>query len=276
MFCHKCGAQIGDGAVFCHRCGTKVVYGNDGPQRADPPRNAGGGEYERVPAMGQKDGETGQKPEEKACPQSEPAAGHGPSKSKSWWDGCSKVKKVFAVAAALLAGGFALYVLVAFLREFGYLLFGAAVIGGFVIMLKTGSEKEKIETRKAIAEMVVGFVFVCIIAAVVVLKPDLVSDIIKPGAGVRDAYLTQYSDEVTVEKAFQDFFANEKWSTYRSDGYSYVVFTGVCEYEGKRADARITFKITGENFRVDRLDINGTEQSNLMLALMLEKIYEDY
>ena len=28
MFCHKCGAQIADGADFCHKCGTKVVYEN--------------------------------------------------------------------------------------------------------------------------------------------------------------------------------------------------------------------------------------------------------
>lgn len=26
MFCHKCGAQINEGAQFCHKCGVKVVY----------------------------------------------------------------------------------------------------------------------------------------------------------------------------------------------------------------------------------------------------------
>lgn len=26
MFCHKCGAQIAEGASFCHKCGTKAVY----------------------------------------------------------------------------------------------------------------------------------------------------------------------------------------------------------------------------------------------------------
>lgn len=26
MFCHKCGAQIAEGAAFCHKRGTKVVY----------------------------------------------------------------------------------------------------------------------------------------------------------------------------------------------------------------------------------------------------------
>lgn len=37
MFCHKCGAQIAEGAAFCHRCGTKVVYAGTAPQPADPP-----------------------------------------------------------------------------------------------------------------------------------------------------------------------------------------------------------------------------------------------
>ena len=30
MFCHKCGAQMVEGAVFCHKCGTKAVYEEDG------------------------------------------------------------------------------------------------------------------------------------------------------------------------------------------------------------------------------------------------------
>lgn len=34
MFCHKCGAQINEGAQFCHKCGVKVVYA-DTPQAAD-------------------------------------------------------------------------------------------------------------------------------------------------------------------------------------------------------------------------------------------------
>lgn len=26
MFCHKCGAQLTEGAGFCHKCGTKIAY----------------------------------------------------------------------------------------------------------------------------------------------------------------------------------------------------------------------------------------------------------
>lgn len=61
-----------------------------------------------------------------------------------------------------------------------------------------------------------------------------------------------------------------------SYGYSYVVFTGSCEYMGERTDIKITFKITGENFVVDGLDINGGSQDNLILYAMLSAVYEDY
>lgn len=117
---------------------------------------------------------------------------------------------------------------------------------------------------------------IIVIALVVVLKPDFVSNIFQPGANVRNAYLTQYSETVTVEDAFDDFFDNGKWGTYKENDYSYVTFTGACEYLGERADVKITFKITGENFLVERLDVNGTTQNDLMLYALLAKVYEDY
>lgn len=100
-------------------------------------------------------------------------------------------------------------------------------------------------------------------------------DIMQPGASVRNAYLSQYSDTVTIEEAFDNFFANEKWRTYKDESYSYVVFTGTCQYMDDPADVKIVFKITGENFIVESMDINGVEQNDLIMALMLGKIYED-
>ena len=73
----------------------------------------------------------------------------------------------------------------------------------------------------------------------------------------------------------RDQFPNLK-AKLEEDGYTYVVFTGVCEYLGERADARITFQITGEQFRTEQLDLNGVEQNDLILYAMLAKIYEEY
>ena len=57
---------------------------------------------------------------------------------------------------------------------------------------------------------------------------------------------------------------------------SYVAFNGVCEYLGEKVDARVIFKITGENFVIDQLDINGVEQNDLILYALLAKVYESY
>lgn len=45
---------------------------------------------------------------------------------------------------------------------------------------------------------------------------------------------------------------------------------------GEKADARLTFQITGDQFRVNSLDINGIEQSDFILYALLESIYEGY
>ena len=55
-----------------------------------------------------------------------------------------------------------------------------------------------------------------------------------------------------------------------------MVFIGNGEYLGSRADIRLTFKLTGENFRVDSLDINGVTQEDLILYALLANVYEEY
>lgn len=115
-----------------------------------------------------------------------------------------------------------------------------------------------------------------VLAAVVVVVIALSLLFSQPGDGVRNAYLSQYSDKVTIEEAFDSFFADGKWDEYDAGGYSYVTYTGTCEYLGEPADARITFRITDDWFVVNRLDINGVEQDDLTLSVLLDQIYEDY
>lgn len=135
-----------------------------------------------------------------------------------------------------------------------------------------------VEKRRKTAA-VVSAVATILIVAVIALEaalPGSLHRIVVPGAEVRGAYLSQYSEAVTIEEAFDNYFDNGKWSTYEADGYSYVVFSGACEYLGERADVRITFKITGEQFRVDGLDVNGVTQGDLMLYSLLSSVYEEY
>ena len=185
MFCYKCGAQIAEGAVFCMKCGTKAIYDATDPQSVDAPAlDSGNDQQQTVIVPGYNTGQRkrtvtfGQPDEAFGLPTQETLdenAEHKLSKFKIWWNNCSTAKKALTVVAALLIGVVVLYALVSFLREFGYLLFGIAVIGGFILTLTTGSEKEKIETRKTIVKLVVGLALIIVIALVVVLKPDFVS-----------------------------------------------------------------------------------------------------
>lgn len=131
--------------------------------------------------------------------------------------------------------------------------------------------------RKAVA-------VVCTIASVLIVAalgldyifPGSLQSMAVPGIEVRSAYLSQYSTQVTIEEAFENFFGSCKWAKYDSEGYTYVVFTGTCMYLGEQADVRIVFKVTGENFIVDSLDINGRAQGDLILYGVLSAVYEDY
>ena len=141
--------------------------------------------------------------------------------------------------------------------------------------LKTLQAAERQHRTASLVVAVVVVVLTAVIAAAYA-APGTLQRIVKPGVEVRTAYLSQYSDTITVEDAFDNFFDNGKWSTYKDKDYSYVAFTGACEYLGERADVKVTFKITGERFSVDSLDINGQEQNNLILYALLSKVYEDY
>lgn len=282
MFCIKCGSQLMEGALFCTQCGAKLNNEKTkenlidesnihNEMMTDVPDNSA--VYETRKILNSESSEI-ECFEEKSS-EAETSARKETAESEDWWDSCSGIKKIFIILSAVLI----VIVLIVF-REFWLGLLGLlaiiAFIIGAIITLTTGSTEEKIETRKTLVKIVAGVVIFIIVFFIVVNKPDFFSNIMQPGASVRNAYLSQYSEKVTIENAFDNFFENGKWSTYKKEGYSYVLFTGTCEYYGKKADARISFKITGENFIVDSLDINGQAQNDLMLYSLLSTVYKDY
>lgn len=244
MFCHKCGTQIPEDAGFCHKCGTKVVYENEQAWTTKSPQGTYYG-----PGGGSTDDGFAQGSEWVSFDEKEPSAKHEPPGSKSPQSNGPNAKKVLIVIAAVLTSAIVLYLLIPFFREFWPILIGILLIAGLIASMFSGSKEEKIEARKTAVKLIGGVVVIIVVALVLAKNPDIVSDvynIVQPGASVRGAYLTQYSDTVTIEEAFDNYFDNGKWSTYKSEGYSYVVFTGVCEYAGEDADIRITFELTGE------------------------------
>ena len=250
MYCHKCGSQLKGDAVFCPFCGSKLDRKTTTPQATPPP-----GKKPSAPQP------TEIPPEEKP-----------PSRFQLWWMRAQMIEKIFFVLGIIVA----VILIIVFLNAFWEILAAILVIVVVIVAFVTGSKEDRSEIRRFILKGAAVLLAIGVIAYVAVVNQDFFVNLVQPGIEVRGSYLTHYSEEVTVEEAFDNFFDNLKWSTYQQDGYTYVVFTGSCEYLGEQADARITFQITGEQFRVEQLDINGAEQSDLLLHAMLAKIYEKY
>lgn len=250
MYCHKCGSQLKGDAVFCPFCGSKLDRKTTTPQATPPP---------------------GKKP---SAPQPTeiPPKEKQPSRFQLWWMRAQMIEKIFFVLGIIVA----VILIIVFLNAFWEILAAILVIVVVIVAFVTGSKEDRSEIRRFILKGAAFLLAIGVIAVVVVTNEDFFVNLLQPGMGVRNGYLTQYSEAVTVEEAFDNFFDNPKWSTYQEDGYTYVVFTGACEYLGERADARITFQITGEQFRTEQLDLNGVEQNDLILYAMLAKIYEEY
>ena len=140
------------------------------------------------------------------------------------------------------------------------------------------SVKNVFASLKSIVLKIVGGIASVAIVLLIITEafPNEVRNLIMPGTEVRNAYLTQYSEKITIEGAFNSFFGSHKWRTYKEKGCSYVIFTGSCIVMDKTSDVRITFKITGENFVVEELEVNGQEQSKLLLDILLARVYAEY
>ena len=243
MYCHKCGSQLKGDAAFCPFCGSTTS------QAPPPGKKPSAPQPTEIP------------PEEKQ-----------PSRFQLWWMRAQMIEKIFFVLGIIVA----VILIIVFLNAFWERLAAILVIVVVIVAFVTGSKEDRSEIRRFILKGAAVLLAIGVIAYVAVVNQDFFVNLVQPGIEVRGSYLTHYSEDVTVEEAFDNFFDNPKWSTYQQDGYTYVVFTGSCEYLGERADARITFQITGEQFRVEQLDINGAEQSDLLLHAMLAKIYEKY
>lgn len=201
---------------------------------------------------------------------------------KAWWQDLTGLKKALIIIGTVAAVILVLALLGSNLFKAGLILIGLVLAIGFIVAIFTGSKEEKSIARRAIMGIVSIVVEIAIFGGIIfafnngTLDEGIILDIIKPGYTVRDSHFSQYSDRVTIEEAFDNYFSNGKWSTYKSEGYKYVVFTGSCMFADEPADARIVFKITGQQFRADSLEINGVDMGALMLASLLDDVYEEY
>lgn len=252
--CCKCGAELEDGAKFCIKCGAAVNIESVNKEEA-----------QKFPE------------EELKNLNEEPKSNKAAKAIDSfieWHEWCLAKHKIFAIFLIIAEIVLVLWLLFKTWK----LLLGVLIIASIAlpfIAKKDFTDKDRQNSREVViglAKIMAGVIIILII----VFNWSSIINIFRPGAAVRNAYLTQYSENVTIENAFDGFFANGKWKTYEERGNSYVVFTGACEYFGEKVDAKIVFKITGENFIVDSLEINGVAQSDIILYGLLLKVYENY
>ena len=273
MFCQKCGTNLPYDAEFCFKCGLKLPQGYKD-------------ESEEIPASVKKVKVRLDKPEKSTSNfdnqtvddveivKQEPKKQD--SKFKQWWSKRSKFVKVLFVIGSIIVGGLILFALVMFLRAFGLIIYGLLVVIGAIMSLSSGSKEERRNARKTLIKMLVVIVVIAVAVVLIIFNQDTVDNMIRPGYSVRDSYLVQYSEKITIETAFNSFFDNPQWSYYKEKDYSYVGFTGVCLYDNIRADVHIIFKITGENFVVDSLEVNGTPILVFYWEEFFETVYDEY
>lgn len=113
-----------------------------------------------------------------------------------------------------------------------------------------------------------------LIIALLIYSAVMLAPALDETATVRDAYLTQYSSEVTVGEAFDGFFGDPEWTAYEEGAQELIDFQGTCTFGGENVTVRITFGIYGDQFRVDSVKINGNETSDLLSTSLFTAIYE--
>lgn len=250
MFCHKCGAQIAEGAAFCQKCGTKVVHTDDAQQPMDTttpiaePQSAGA-----VNPMNVKD----------------TPSNHAPKENNG-------LRKAATIGSILMWGSLALLALTSFL----HLPIPPAIpVAGVAIgiILSTLGAKRPWGLSKILE----------LVSAVVLLVIVVVFTLSSGGTGdkyvqlVRDGTLEAYP-QMTVGEAFNGFLSNPKWESVRSDDeVRFVNVSGGIIYDDEEAEIVVQFIVDGENesFQYYACEINNIPQNNLVVWGVFETIYGD-
>ena len=94
---------------------------------------------------------------------------------------------------------------------------------------------------------------------------------------VKFAYFEDYSKEVSIGKALDDFFANPTWETYSENNKEYIKFSGEFLFYEKDALAVITFEFLEQDwFRISDISVNGVSLNEYEQDEFLTVIFDSY
>lgn len=90
-------------------------------------------------------------------------------------------------------------------------------------------------------------------------------------ATVKKGHFSAYPN-ITVGEAFENYFGDTEWKSFKADGKKIVEFTGECSVYGEIADAKIQFVIEDDSFEIYHMSIDGENLSQVEIAAVLTKI----
>ena len=244
MFCHKCGAQMVEGAAFCPKCGTKAVHTDDDQQ----PMNTA------TPIV---------EPQQ-ADAEVPPIAENTKRTPKA-----SGLRKVAIIGRVLMWG--TLLLLFLHLPISPAILVAGVAIG---IILSAIGAKHPLGLSKII-ELVVAVILLVVVGFSTLSSGgtgDKYVQLVK--SGTLDGY-----PQMTVGEAFDGFLSDPKWESGLSDdNVRFVNVKGGALYFGEEAELAVQFIIVDEkegSFQYNACEVDGTPQNNLVFWGLLETIYGD-
>lgn len=84
---------------------------------------------------------------------------------------------------------------------------------------------------------------------------------------------------ITYERAFDNFFKNPKWTSFKADtGERVVEFSGKCLYQNQEVTVTMQFVISDDDntFNLQYCAMNDIPQNLLMSATLIDKAFESY
>ena len=242
MFCHKCGAQMVEGAAFCPKCGTKAVHTDDDQQ----PKSTA----TPIVKPQQVDAEVPLIAEDTQHP---PKASGG-------------LRKAAIIGGVLMWG--ALLLLFLPLPISPAILVAGVAIG---IILSAVGAKRLLGLSKII-ELVVAVILLVVVGFSTLSSGgtgDKYVQLVK--SGTLDGY-----PQMTVGEVFDGFLSDPKWESGLSDdNVRFVNVTVGALYFGEEAELAVQFIIVDEkegSFQYNACEVDGTPQSDLVFWGLLETI----
>lgn len=252
MVCNNCGAELEDGVKFCSKCGAAVdvekTIKNEVHSSSDESDKEGKSEKvfnKLIDKLGE---------------------------FLEWFielhEKLFKKNKVVTIALIIAEAVLILWLLFKTWEILICILVIAAIVLPF-IMKHDFTDKDRQNSKEVIigfAKLMAGVIIVVVIA----LNWNSISSIWKPGAVVRNAYFTSYSDEITIGEAFENVFTDCKWSKYTYNGNKYVRFTGKFkDDDGNVSTYQFNFLVLGDSATIDSIYIDGVDVSGMETVLLV-------